>query len=572
MGIAIITACLMAACARHDHTVCDQQTIIKSYTFPGSVTSVNSDGNGHLLLGMNNARFIRYNPESGHSNTFLLPSSLADTRTYCIIPVDDNAFLVSKRDHGVTYVEYPDAHLDAPLTPSKSVLLEQDSVMPPFKGSNYSAYSMRHLSPDTILIGTTNGLLYTTLAQLHQPDSILRIPFVEALRHHRDNTTQFPIIEITRQDDRLTVATDDLCWEFDHNLVPTHHYVQNTPWISSADSIFCFPRGEIAIDRPSNPRHRLNLAPGHGSKTQRLDSTLYYISDYRLRSIKIPNLRLLKSHFYSPLHLDAPGPGRMYLANCSGLYEYHPGQPPEFLHSLNSLTEVRDAIVFDDDIYYIDEHALYRIAPHYRFNPIPLSPQIIDSIPQHDLDNGDEEFNCLAFHDNRFLIGGRNQMHVLSLKDKRLTTLPPATSRQDYINPYFTTIDYPFAGTLSQGIFLIGDTAYQHLLSGIQDVRQLAYNQSTNRLAARTNNAVFLWRFQPDDLTLTRLAHIPCEYPPIPHRPGRLYPLRARPGRTSQFHNPKRLTPHPIPTVQPLLSENSPHRQQPGEIQPVVVG
>lgn len=511
LGVALIAACLMTACARHDHNVCDQQTIVKSYTFPGPITSVNTDGNGKLLLGMTNARFIRYNPACGHSQTFQLPSSLADTRTYCILPLSDASFLVSKRDHGVTYVEYPATNDDAEIAPIKTVRLEQDSVMPPFKGSSYSAYSMRHLSQDTILIGTTNGLVYTTLAQLHQADSIARIPFVEVLRHHRDNTTQFPIIEINRSGEQLTVATDDLRWDFNHSLTPARHYTEIAPWTSSTDSIYCFTCGEIALDHPDNLRHKLSVAPGHGSKTPRIDSVLYYISDFRLRSVKIPALKLLKSHFYSPLHLAAAAPERMYFANCSGLYEYHPGEAPEFLHSLNGLTEVRDAIVFDDDIYYIDEHALYRIAPRYRFNPWPLGPQVIDSIPAHDNGNGDEEFNCLAFHGDRFLIGGRNEMHVFSLKEKKLTTLPPANSRQDYINPYFTTIAYPFAGTLSQGIFLIGNSSYRPVLGGILDVRQLVYNDSTQRLAMRTNNAVSLWQYSPKNENLTPLAEIRCD-------------------------------------------------------------
>lgn len=511
ISAALLVASILSACARHDHNVCDQQTIVKSYTFPGPVTSVNTDGNGQLLLGLSHARFIRYNPACGHSQVFELPSSLADTRTYCILPLSDTSFLVSKRDHGVTYVEYPDEHQDSAITPIKSVLLEQDSVMPPFKGSNYSAYSMRHLSADTILIGTTNGLIYTTLAQLQQADSVARIPFVDALRHLRDNTTQFPILEITRQGERLTVASDDLRWEFDHSLTPLRHYVEISPWTSCSDSIFCYPCGEVAFDHPKNQRHRLNIATGHGSKTQRIDSVLYYISDFRLRSISIPELRLLKSHFYSPLHLTAAAPDRLYLANCSGLYEYHPGRAPEFLHSLSGLTEVRDALVFDDDIYYIDDHALYRIPPRYRFNPIPLGPHVIDSIPAHDSGNGDEEFNCLAFHGDRFLIGGRNHLHVFNLHDKHLSTLPPANARQDFINPYFTAISYPFAGTLSQGIFLIGDTTYEQVLEGVLDVRQLDYNPVTQHLAVRTNNVVSLWRYTPEDKRLARLAEIRCD-------------------------------------------------------------
>ncbi len=548
LGAAIIVSCLLAACARHDHQTCDQQTVVKSYTFPGSVTSVNSDGNGQLLLGLTNARFIRHDPESGHSQAFELPSSLADTRTYCILPLSDTTFLVSKRDHGVIYVQYPSCNQDGAIAPSKSVMLQQDSVNPPFKGSSYSAYSMRHLSADTILIGTTNGLIYTTLAQLQQADSVTRIPFVEALRHLRDNTTQFPILEITRQGERLTVATDDLRWEFNHNLTPLRHYVEIAPWISSNDSIFSFPCGEVALDNPKNQRYRLSIQSGHGSKTQRIDSVLYYISDYRLRSVSIPALRLLKSHVYSPLHIGAPGPGRLYLANCSGLYEYHPGKAPEFLHSLETLTEVRDAIVFDDDIYYIDDHALYRIAPRYRFNPIPLGSQVIDSIPAHD--SGDEEFNCLAFHGNRFLIGGRNEMHVFDLKEKHLSSLPPANERQDFINPYFTAISYPFAGTLSQGIFLIGDSSYHTILQSILDVRQLVYNPNTKNLAVRTNNAVSLWRFSPEDQTLARMAEIRCDN----HTPSHialgdstLYVLDHHWLRSFSIHNDTLLSPSTIP-------------------------
>ena len=203
LSTALVTFFLIISCSGNKKNE-EQKSIIDKICISGEATAISiSPDSSKLLVGFNENYFIEYDRKNHTSVKFELPEETNSVRTYQIKELrnDGNGreFLASKRNSGVMWLKYnsqPD--YDNIFRPSKCVYLssENSADILPQKGKNYSAYKIIDGIDSTLYFATSNGMMYLTRAMLNTmklttDTNVFAVPYLQSLRPMRQNRMQF---------------------------------------------------------------------------------------------------------------------------------------------------------------------------------------------------------------------------------------------------------------------------------------------------------------------------------------------------------------------------------------------
>lgn len=167
-----------------------------------------SSDSSSLLLGSYDSHFTLLDLKTGMREDFPLPDFTKGFKTYDIMRLDNDAWLVAKQNCGILYLSYgPDTdnrrvirHLSRATTPSDCL---------PAKGTRYSVYSF--IKGDSLIAaGSSNGLLYLDRENLgrFETDSTITADYALPLIHLRNNRYQFAQESMFKSGDSLLTVTD----------------------------------------------------------------------------------------------------------------------------------------------------------------------------------------------------------------------------------------------------------------------------------------------------------------------------------------------------------------------------
>lgn len=167
-----------------------------------------SEDSSILLLGSNQAHFTVIDNKSGMREDFPLPEFTSGFKTYDIMQLDKDTWLVAKQNNGILYLNYGFddnnrrviRHLSRVTTPSDIL---------PAKDTRYSVYSFVR-GDSVIAAGSSNGLLYLTIENLKrlEKDTLIAALYAAPLLHLRNNRYQFAQESMFRIGDSLLTVTD----------------------------------------------------------------------------------------------------------------------------------------------------------------------------------------------------------------------------------------------------------------------------------------------------------------------------------------------------------------------------
>lgn len=204
--IAACLLCLSSCSSPTDHSGGDPFTYSEVKQHLTCVSA--SPDSTCLLLGSVHPSFSIYYPETDLYETYPLPQFTDKWKTYDILPLSPDEFLVAKQNCGVLYVRYAGgkdgrryiAHLSRIKAAARPL---------PDKGVHYSAYSLL-MADSTLVIGSSNGLKYLDGGDMQRlrRDTMVQARFATPLAHLRKGRTQFSQEAMFISGDSLLTVTD----------------------------------------------------------------------------------------------------------------------------------------------------------------------------------------------------------------------------------------------------------------------------------------------------------------------------------------------------------------------------
>lgn len=161
-----------------------------------------------VILGSRAPHFTIYSPSDNTFESRSLPAFTDKWKTYDILPLSANEFLVGKQNCGVVYVRYSDAADGRHAIEHVGRVAAPQSPLPS-KDTRFSAYSLIR-KDSLILIGSSNGLKFLTTDDLNRlrSDSLVSARYVAPLAHMRERRVQFSQESLFVIGDSLLTVTD----------------------------------------------------------------------------------------------------------------------------------------------------------------------------------------------------------------------------------------------------------------------------------------------------------------------------------------------------------------------------
>lgn len=421
VNLLVVMTVIVASCAQghtDSHVFKSQGAAEHHYT-----CIVVAPDSASLLLGSMEAAFCIYRGTGNSTEAFPLPPYTAGWRTYDILPLSSDEYLVAKQNCGAVYVRY-----GSDSSGVRCILHESQVVSPatplPSKGTHFSTYSF--ITEDSLIIlGGTNGLLILDRDALHslRRDSVATASFAAPLAHLREGHEEFLQKSMFLVGDSLFTATDRglylmalsdiregsqkhlvldsamtcLCASADGDSIAVLWHANNDPGIRKVTrfgfggkrgSTFAVPPSATWIGPVGDSLRVLgpegDFMSSHAAAN--IGGYFYFIRDGRLRrrSVVMPvddsDERIVNSD------------GRFGISNRSGLWRLDRNKP-EFIGDLTGVADVRDIAVIGHKMYLAAANGLYSVSLDSRIFPYNRKPaQVMCS---HDM-AGDEVRSVFA--------------------------------------------------------------------------------------------------------------------------------------------------------------------------------
>lgn len=456
---------LLAACARDDSG--DDVKLSSVSTDTGQYTCVSLSGDSaELALGGTEPYFSVYNLASQAVEIYPLPPETGGYKTYDVMRVSPESWLVAKQNNGVLYVSYG---LDEKGRRSQSHVCRIASPrMPlPDKGTHYSVYSLIDVD-SMVILGSSNGLKYLTSADMAQleTDTLVTARYASPLEHERVARYQFAQEAMFVKGDSLITATDDGLYRValaDFGKEGSHATVVAHPMrchdaAMGGDSLYVLWSKDETTDR----RHvtAFSLADW-GSSTRDADPSTTWLGFYgdtlrcfgregnfgcfRAAATVGDNFYFLRDGYLRKSNIDTPidetderisfSDNGYGLSNKMGLWRLDDGRP-EFLGELKGVAGVRGVSVSDGMMYLAVADGVYSVSLASRGLARDRRAELVEPV----LHRAGDRVESVCASGDTLLVGMRNGLHMLMLGSGDRRDYVFGSLRDNYESPYVRRI------------------------------------------------------------------------------------------------------------------------------------
>lgn len=488
--LAFVALFLSAACSRNEESP-SLPASQPSHDFLTCIVPHPSDSSS-LLLGYLGPRFACYRISDGFTDSYPLPDSTANWKTYDILPVSPVEFLVAKSNHGVMYVRYGIDSVGLRTIEHVASVLDPDPLgPPPHKGSHYSAYSLTR-ADSLIVIGSTNGLMYLA------PDSLNRLaiaPVVRAsavrpLASLRNEKPQFLQEAVLFFDDSVTTATDNGIYrvalaDFNRDVppVPIGGKLRCRSAAVSSDSL-------MVIYSPDPASRRMASFPLHGRvsyNSVNVHPSTSWIGRYgdsirlfgaegdfanQRSAVNAGSLfwfiRKGRLHYSDPAHPSDGSDEHIVLSDSrsgigisdrNGLWRLDGGKA-KFLGDVRGLSGIKDISANSDHLFLVVPDGVFRVSLTDYLFPVNRDTTLVLATK-----TGSDRAVSVFATDSVLLVGTREALYAFNPDSRDLICRYSfARLEKDYENPYVCRITASSRGgylvqTLNHGVWHIGSVS-----------------------------------------------------------------------------------------------------------------
>lgn len=437
---------LLAACGRDEGSGEKRLGSVSTDTGQYTCVAVSADS-ARLALGGTGPYFSVYDISTSAVDVYPLPVYTDGYKTYDLMQVSPQAWLVAKQNNGVLYVSYG---LDDQGRRTLTHVCRVTSPMKPLpdKGTRYSVYSL--LDADTMLIiGSSNGLKYLTSADMARmaTDTLVTARYASPLKHERVAKYQFAQEAMFITGDSLVTATDNGLYRValsdfsNDNSYPTvvAHPMRCHDAAIGADSLYVLWSEDVATDRRYVTSYSLK---DWGSHTRDADNSTTWIGLYgdslrcfgtegnfgcfRAAATVSDNFYFIRDGYLrksdiisemdeSDERMDFSDNG-YGLSSRMGLWRLD-GDNPVFLGDVRGVAGVRGISVSDGTMYLAVSDGVYSVSVADRLLPGDRGAKLVEPVVHRAADR--VESVCAS--GDTLVVGTRNGLHslVLSTGEKR---------------------------------------------------------------------------------------------------------------------------------------------------------
>ncbi len=517
-----------------------------------------SDDSTNLFIAGYQASFYKLNISENTVVKFKLPPTLYQSKTYQILQLGEQEFLVSKRNQGVTYLRYNNNDSSFVFYPEKTVYLSSDTSkhISPQKRTNYSSYQMVVTPDSSVLFGSSNGLMLISRERLDSvrsdnvsDNATIIVPYTKALFKFRQGVNQFAIEELLldRNTCQTIAITDRGIYRLSTDLSYEDKLSDGRFWSGYIKNDTLFAVGEIdnktqiiKVHNPFSVEHHmcssedlrhgcqvlrpdiigfsngyatingrdydLNLNIEGKESIKKIGNNIYYTANGNIRYFNSCILETVCSMNFPQVITTAKGDnGLIYVLNEKGLYSINENNKQTYLGKVNGLPKIKDAIWHDGDIYVCDDINVYRFSAkdlHFAYD------RDVEKIAGINIKTPDR-IECLSSlsDGNGIIIGTRRCLKKYTLSNGSLHDFSLFDSPD---SPYFTDIltagnGLLFASTLNHGIFKITDKN--------NTIDTLLYGDNLKNVRTIDLNGKFLLIVSPSSVKIVNISE--PEYPQL---------------------------------------------------------
>lgn len=527
--LSLAVALLSAACARDDSG--GEMRLSSVSTDTGQYTCVSLTGDSaELALGGTGPYFSVYNISTSAVDVYPLPAVTEGYKTYDVLRLSPEAWLVAKQNNGVLYVSYG---LDEKgRRCMMHVCRVASPPLPlPDKGTHYSVYSLFDID-SMVIIGSSNGLKYLNRADVARlsTDTVVTARYASPLEHERVSRYQFAQEAMFVMGDSLVTATDDGLYRValaDFGKEGSHATVMAHPMrchdaVIGGDSLYVLWSKDETTARRHVTAYSLK---DWGSFTRDADNSTTWIGLYgdtvrcfgregdfgcfRAAATVDGNFYFLldgylrKSNIHSPtdetdecISFSDNGYG---LSNKMGLWRLD-GERPQFLGELRGVAGVRGVSVSNGTMYLAVADGVYSVSLPSRWLAVDRKAVLVEPV----LHRAGDRVESVCASGDTLLVGMRNGMHLLLPSGDRREYIF-SSLRDNYESPYVRRISRLPDGSWVLGTLNHGNWSLRGIDARGPVVTDLQFEVKNNDYGPLTRPSV-TWHTLGDNLLAAVVA------------------------------------------------------------------